>query len=142
MITGITAEERTDAVLAYTVLRLAFGLDIAMHGISRFIAGLDRFAKPTIALFAHTVLPPFLVVPMVYAIPFVEAISGILILFGLWTRYALLLDALLMLVLMFGTCIRQDWVTLSEQIPYPIIIFLLLLLRRFNAVSIDRATHR
>jgi thiosulfate dehydrogenase (quinone) large subunit len=129
--------QRTDAVLGYTVLRLALGVDIAMHGLSRFIGGLDHFAKPTIALFAHTILPAFLVVPMVYTIPFVETIAGTLILLGLWTRYALLLNALLMLALIFGTCIRQDWMVLSTQIPYPVIIALLLFLRRFNAVSLD-----
>jgi thiosulfate dehydrogenase (quinone) large subunit len=132
-----TSSEKLDAVLGYTVLRLALGVDIAMHGISRFIGGLNHFAQPTIAEFAHTALPAVLVVPMVYTIPFVEAIAGTLILIGLWTRYALLLDALLMLVLIFGTCIQQNWMVLSTQIPYPVIIALLLFLRRFNVVSLD-----
>jgi thiosulfate dehydrogenase (quinone) large subunit len=134
---GTSASEQVDAVLGYTVLRLALGIDIAMHGISRFIVGLDRFAQPTIREFAHTVLPAALVTPMVYTIPFVETVAGVLILFGLWTRYALLLNALLMLVLIFGTCVRQDWMVLSTQIPYPIIIFLLLFLRRYNMLSLD-----
>lgn len=132
----------TDAVLGYTVLRLALGLDILMHGLSRFSAGLDRFAVPTINEFAHTILPPALVVPMVYAIPFIETVAGALILLGLWTRYALLLNALLILVLIFGTTIRQDWNVLSQQVVYPIIIFLLLLFRRFDVLSIDRLTRR
>jgi thiosulfate dehydrogenase (quinone) large subunit len=134
--------DRTDAVLAYTVLRLALGLDILMHGLSRFIAGLDRFAISTINEFAHTVLPPALVTPMVYAIPFVETVAGSMIFVGFKTRYALLLNALLMLVLIFGTAIRQDWNVLSQQIPYPIIIFLLLLFRRFDHVSVDRLIAR
>ncbi len=134
--------KNTDAVLGYTVLRLALGLDILMHGLSRFIAGLDRFALPTINEFAHTVLPRALVVPMVYTIPFVETAAGALILVGLCTRYALLLNALLILVLIFGTTIRQDWNVLSQQIVYPIIIFLLLLFRRFDVLSVDQLTHR
>ena len=132
----------TDAVLGYTVLRLALGLDILMHGLSRFIVGLDRFALPTIKEFAHTILPPALVAPMVYAIPLVETVAGTLILFGLWTRYALLLNALLILVLIFGTTIRQDWNVLSQQVVYPIIISLLLLFRRFDVLSIDRLTRQ
>jgi thiosulfate dehydrogenase (quinone) large subunit len=134
----ISIPDPIDAVLGYTVLRLALGVDIAMHGISRFIVGLQRFAEPTIREFAHTVLPAALVTPMVYTIPFIETIAGTLILVGLWTRYALLLNALLMLILISGTCIRQDWMVLSTQVPYPIIIALLLFLRRYNIVSLDR----
>jgi thiosulfate dehydrogenase (quinone) large subunit len=136
--TGLTeGAYRTDAVLGYTVLRLALGMSIMLHGMSRFIAGLGSFAEHTIPLFSNTILPHALVVPTVYAIPFAESIVGTLIFFGIWTRYALVANACVMLLLIFGTCLRQDWTTLATQMPYPIIIYLLLFTRAFNTISVD-----
>jgi thiosulfate dehydrogenase (quinone) large subunit len=129
---------RRDAVTGYTLLRLALGLSIFLHGVQRFVGGLDRFARPEIAAFSHVAGMPHALVPfVVYLIPIVETIAGASILLGFVTYYGLLAEGLLMLVLIFGTCMQGNWPVLAMQIPYPIIIFLLLMTSRLNVVSVD-----
>ena len=129
---------RRDAVTGYTLLRLGLGFSIFFHGVQRFVAGLDRFARPEIAAFSHVAGMPQALVPLVvYAIPIVETAAGAAILLGFVTYYGLLAEGILMLVLIFGTCMQGNWAVLAMQIPYPIIIFLLLMTSRLNVVSVD-----
>jgi thiosulfate dehydrogenase [quinone] large subunit len=129
---------RRDAVTGYTLLRLALGFSIFFHGVQRFVDGFDRFARPEIAAFSHVAGMPHALVPfVVYLIPIVETIAGAAILLGFVTYYALLAEAILMLVLIFGTCMQGNWSVLAMQIPYPVIIFLLLMTSKLNVVSVD-----
>jgi thiosulfate dehydrogenase (quinone) large subunit len=129
---------RRDAVTGYTLLRLALGFSIFFHGVQRFVDGLDRFARPEIAAFSHVAGMPHALVPfVVYLIPIVETIAGAAILLGFVTYYGLLAEGILMLVLIFGTCMQGNWAVLAMQMPYPIIIFLLLMTSRLNVVSVD-----
>jgi thiosulfate dehydrogenase (quinone) large subunit len=131
-----------DAVLGYTVLRVAFGVDVLMHGVSRLIGGVGHFAEPVIKQFAATILPEALVVPFVYAIPYIETCLGALVLIGLWTRWTLVGLGAMMTALIFGTALRQDWATVSTQLPYPVVLFLLLATIGWNTISIDGALRR
>lgn len=138
MTSSLSYTTHRDAVTAYTLLRLALGFSIFFHGIQRFITGLDRFARPEIAAFSHVAGMPHILIPfVVYLIPVVETIAGAAILLGVVTYYALLAEGVLMLVLIFGTCMQGNWAVLAMQIPYPIIIFLLLMTSRLNVVSLD-----
>jgi thiosulfate dehydrogenase (quinone) large subunit len=138
MTSSVSYTTRRDAMTAYTLLRLALGFSIFFHGIQRFVTGLDRFAGPEIAAFSHVAGMPQMLVPLVvYLIPVVETIAGGAILLGFATYYGLLAEGILMLVLIFGTCMQGDWAVLAMQIPYPIMIFLLLMTSRLNVVSLD-----
>jgi thiosulfate dehydrogenase [quinone] large subunit len=53
-----------------------------------------------------------------YGIVVAEAAIGILILCNLWLRAALVAGTLLMFLLLFGTCLRQDWGTAASQLVY------------------------
>jgi thiosulfate dehydrogenase [quinone] large subunit len=129
---------RRDAVTAYTLLRLALGFSIFFHGIQRYVIGIGTFARPEIAAFSHVAGMPHALVPfVVYLIPAVETIAGASILLGLVTYYGLLAEGVLMLVLIFGTCMQGSWAVLAMQMPYPIIIFLLLMTLKLNLVSLD-----
>lgn len=129
---------RRDAVTAYTLLRLALGFSIFFHGVQRWAIGIANFARPEIAAFAHTPGMPHALVPfVVYLIPVVETIAGASILLGGATYYGLVAEGILMLVLMFGTCMQGAWAVLAMQMPYPVIIFLLLMTSKLNLVSLD-----
>jgi thiosulfate dehydrogenase (quinone) large subunit len=128
---------RFDAVAAYTVLRLTLGLAMFMHGLGRLIAGIDSFARPTIAEFAHVALPHGLVVVTTYAIPYLEVVIGLPILLGLLTRWALLGNAALFALLIFGSGMRQNWGGVFTQLMYTLIVSLLLFGSGLNAVSLD-----
>jgi len=133
---------RFDAVAAYTVLRAALGFAMFMHGIARFVGGIDIYAHRYIAGFAGVALPHSLVVLFIYAIPYFEVIIGAPIVLGLLTRWALLANAALLLVFIFGTSMQQGWGGVETQLVYTLIVSLLLLGLGLNVVSLDNLFRR
>jgi len=128
---------KPDATIAYLMVRVAFGLAMFMHGLARFIAGIDKYAKPTIAGFDNVALPHGLVVFSVYAIPCAELLIGLFVLFGFLTRLGIIGSALLMLVLIFGTSMEQNWAVLAIQLNYVLVIGILYLGLGLNTFCID-----
>lgn len=131
------AEPRFDSVIAYSILRFVFGFVIFMHGLARFIGGIEAYAKPWLVAFQHVALPHELVSFAIYATPYVEIPLGLLILLGLYTRVGLFGSALLMLVLIFGTSMRQSWSGVETQLFYVLMIALLWLGVGLNEISVD-----
>jgi thiosulfate dehydrogenase [quinone] large subunit len=122
---------QTEQRHAYLLLRLLTGLDFFMHGFARIFTGshLTGFAQAMVKSMAATPLPPALTLATGYAIPCVELLIGILMLLGFFTRAALSLAFLLMLVLMFGVTLKQDWATAGNQLIYGIVLAALLFAR-------------
>ena len=84
----------SDTVVAYTILRLSFGANILLHGLSRlmnragFLAYLNHY-------FEKTPLVPAGMLPAVGTVlPWVEASLGLLLLLGLATGFSLIAGAL------------------------------------------------
>jgi thiosulfate dehydrogenase (quinone) large subunit len=125
-----------DRKLAYAMLRFTLGLAILMHGLVR-LPHLSAFADGLVKLFAQTFLLEVLVRSFAIALVFVETIVGLLILLGLWTRGALILGALSMAALVYGTALRSDWETLAIQLLYAFIYAALIATREYNAYSLD-----
>lgn len=124
--------------LPYAFLRIALGLNICMHGIVRWATGLRSFAESLLPIFQKTPMPPWSVYSFGYWLPIVEATVGACVLFGFQTRRALISGAVLMLVLTFGSTLRQDWPTVGIQLTYSVVYSLLLAGIRFNSYSVDR----
>lgn len=116
---------------AYLLLRLVTGLDFFMHGFARIFTGthLSGFAQGMAKSMAATPLPPSLTLASGYAIPCVELLIGTLLLLGLFTRAALTLALLLMLVLIFGVGLKQDWNVAGQQLLYALVLAILLFAR-------------
>jgi thiosulfate dehydrogenase (quinone) large subunit len=125
-----------DRRLAYAMLRFTLGLSIFMHGLVR-MPHLGAFADNTAKLFVNTPLPAFTVRLFATGLVFVEAAVGLLVLLGLWTRWALFLGALTMAALVFGTALRSDWNTLAIQMLYVLIYAALIAAREYNQYSLD-----
>jgi thiosulfate dehydrogenase [quinone] large subunit len=113
---------------AYLLLRILTGLDFFMHGFARIVTGnhLSGFAQGMVKSMAATPLPPSLTLATGYAIPCIELLIGTLLLLGLATRAALTLAFLLMLILMFGVTLKQDWATAGSQLIYGLVLAALL----------------
>ena len=126
-----------DVALSYALLRIALGLNICMHGIVRWAAGLRSFAESLLPMFQKTPLTTWSVYSFGYVLPIVEATVGVCILFGFQTRRALILGSVLMLILTFGSTLRQDWPTVGIQLTYSVVYSLLLAGIRFNSYSVD-----
>jgi len=130
------AQAPHDRKLAYLMLRFTLGLSILMHGLVR-LPHLSAFADGLVKLFAEAPLPAAMVRPFAISLVFVETIVGLLILLGLWTRWSLLLGALTMAALVFGTALRSDWDTLAIQMLYAFIYAALIATREHNTYSVD-----
>jgi hypothetical protein len=75
-----------------------------IHGADRIAHGAEHVAAGLVRDFADTILPVFLRHSFALTLPFTSGFRGLLIV-GLPTRLALVVDALLMIVLVFGmTC--------------------------------------
>jgi len=107
-----------DKALAYALLRVTLGLNIFMHGLSRILAGPAVFAGTLDKMFQETILAGWPVHVFGLALPWFEAAVGLLLLLGLGTRVALTGGALLIVLLTFGTALRQDWAIAGIQLNY------------------------
>jgi len=116
---------------AYLLLRLITGLDFFMHGFARIFTGthLSGFAQGMARSMASTPLPPALTLTSGYLIPCAELLIGTLLLLGLFTRATLTLALLLMLILMFGIGLKQDWNVAASQLLYALVVAILLFAR-------------
>jgi thiosulfate dehydrogenase [quinone] large subunit len=127
-----------DAVIAYGILRLSFGVNIMLHGLSRLLAGQAGFLAYLNHYFEKTPLMPRGFLPIFGTIlPPVEAAVGLLLLLGLATRFSLISGALVMTVLVFGTNLAQDWNVAGLQLIYCFLYYYLLHRRELNALSLD-----
>lgn len=125
-----------DRRLAFAFLRITLGLNILMHGAVR-LPILSVFVAELGKEFAKTPLPAVAVKAFAYGLPFEEGLVGLFVLAGLWTRNALVLGALIMAALVFGTALLSDWNTLGIQMLYVVIYAALLALQEYNEYSLD-----
>ena len=102
-------------------LRIAAGYLGTQHFHARhkpLLGGIGKCVSGMIKMFQNTVFPTAIVAPFGYALPWLEAGLGLLIIIGFRTREALVAGALLMLALTFGTALRQDWDVAGVQLLY------------------------
>jgi thiosulfate dehydrogenase (quinone) large subunit len=133
---------RKNVSAAYALLRVTLGLNIFLHGSVRWASGLHRFAVQLAAAFQSTPLPQWSVLSFGYALPILEAVFGAAILFGFQTRRTLIAGGGLMLVLIFGTSLRQDWPTAGLQLVYSLVYAILLGTLDFKRDCVERLPDR
>ena len=104
---------------AYALFRLTLGLNFFMHGFARLFTGLGTFVAVTEKPFLKQGIVPMPVVHYFLTIlPFCELTVGLLLLFGLFTRWALFAGATIMIILVFGTTAKQEWGAAGNQMLY------------------------
>lgn len=123
--------------LAYLILRLTMGVNMFTHGVARLL-NIEGFNSWMIGQFSNTILPEFMVSISSYMIPFAELIIGTLLIIGLFTSRALLLGALLIVLLVFGSGLQENWNVMSSQMIYAIFFFVLSYFLELNRFSVDK----
>jgi thiosulfate dehydrogenase (quinone) large subunit len=136
-----TGEAGFDAALAHGLARVALGLNIAMHGYSR-LPHLVEFANGMVKQFAATFLPSSLVYITGFGIAIGEAVIGTLLVFGLLLRPALVIGTMLMLLLVFGSTLIQQWEIISVQMIDVAFYVGLLATVRYDRFSLDGLRQR
>jgi thiosulfate dehydrogenase [quinone] large subunit len=126
-----------DKSLAYALLRIAFGVNFAGHGLIRIYNGVAAFAQSTTEHLAKSPLPHAFTFGFSYTIPFLEAILGLTLVLGVFTRISLVCGAVFMMALSIGITANQQWDIASQQLLYSVVFFLLLYLIEYNALALD-----
>lgn len=128
---------RRNYQIAFALFRITTGVDMLMHGAMR-IPNLTGFVNTTAKLFeGSSPLPMWLVRGFLYFLPFPETLIGALLILGLFTRPALVLGAVTMIILVFGTGTRQDWNTIGLQMAYVFYYYVLIARVEDNAFALD-----
>src|SRR6267378_4016074 len=119
----------SDAVIAYTILRISFGANIMGH--AAFLAYLTHYFEKT------SYVPAGLLSGFATVQPWVELILGLLLMIGLATRFSLIAGGLVILCLVIGTNLAQDWLVSGLQLIYAFLYYYLLVHLDQNRYSID-----
>ena len=121
---------------AYLIARLAIGATIFGHGLVR-LPKLGEFARGTAESFEKSVLPAALVLPFGYLIAVSEFIIGLLVLAGLFTRQASVAGGLLMILLIAGTSLIENWGAIPSQLLHTLFFILLIEYEEANSWAAD-----
>jgi thiosulfate dehydrogenase [quinone] large subunit len=130
-----------DLALGHGFARVALGIDIALHGLTR-LGDLPAFVSETVKMFDHTFFPSRSVLATAYFIVPAEALIGILVIAGLFLRPALIAGLLLMFQLMFGTAVLQHWTIAGLQLFYAAFYAVLLATAGWDYYSVDHCRQK
>jgi thiosulfate dehydrogenase [quinone] large subunit len=134
----VSSHKASDIVIAYTILRLSFGANIMLHGVSRLLNGRAAFLAYLTHYFEHSHLIPASSLPAFGAVlPWVETTLGLLLMLGLFSRFTLIAGALVMTGLVIGTNLAQDWLVSGLQLIYCFLYYYLLVHIEENRMSLD-----
>ena len=135
---SVSTRKASDTVIAYTILRLSFGANILLHGLSRILNGRPAFLAYLNHYFEHAHLISPGMLPLFGAVlPWIETTLGLLLMLGLFSRFTLIVGALVMTGLVIGTNLAQDWLVSGLQLPYCFIYYYLLIHLEQNRISLD-----
>lgn len=123
--------------IAYFLFRLTIGVNMFFHGLMRPLTGLSAWVESQAASFADTYLPMPLVHAFLSSLPFYEIALGTLLILGLFTRWATIGGAIMMLALLYGNTARQDWGTAGNNMHYTLYFTGMLALHRFDWLALD-----
>jgi len=126
---------------AYFILRWMVGFSMLGHGLVR-LPKLPAFASHVSTTFAESILPQSLVYGYAYVIALTELIIGILLVLGLFTKQASLIGAILMISLIFGSCLIENFGVLTSQMVHGAIFALLLQFAHHDVYALDQRLFR
>jgi thiosulfate dehydrogenase [quinone] large subunit len=128
----------SDAMSAYAILRVSFGANIMLHGVSRILMGHAAFLAYLTHYFEKASYVPVSLLSVFATVqPWVELILGLLLMIGLATRFSLIAGGLVIMCLVIGTNLAQDWLVSGLQLIYAFLYYYLLAHLDQNRYSID-----
>ena len=126
---------------AYLMARLPIAVSMFGHGLER-IPKLHLFSDHLVEQFSKSIIPEKLVATFSTALPFAELLTGILLILGLFTRFSCVLGLLIMLALIFGSAMIEQWDNVFIQIIYGLYFSMLYYFAFYNRYSFDRLISR
>lgn len=120
----------------FVLLRLAIAASMFGHGLVR-LPKLNAFSQWMTGTFEKSMLPQAMVQPFSYLLPLAEFAVGLLLLLGLFTKPALIAGGLVMVMLIFGTAMIENWEALPSQLIHAAFFALLLQFSQSNQWALD-----
>ncbi|MDB4900915.1 MAG: hypothetical protein JWQ63_196 [Mucilaginibacter sp.] len=120
----------------YLLARLPMGMSFLGHGFIR-LTKLTTFSHGMVGQFSKSFLPEQFVSAFSYSLPFLEFITGLLLLLGLFTRFSIVLGVVLILSLIAGSSIIEQWNNIFIQMIYGAYLAVLFYFTNYNGISID-----
>lgn len=122
--------------IAYFFLRLPMALSLLGHGLVR-LPKLQTFSNWMVDFMQKSYLPTPLILGYSYVVPFVEAITGLFLLVGLFTRQTLYAALTLMALFIFGNTTIENWEAITSELVHAAYLGGLLCLIQYNTFSLD-----
>lgn len=121
---------------SFLLLRLAVAISMFGHGLVR-LQKLATFSNWMVGSFENSMLPKFIVTPFSYVLPIAEFAIGLLLILGLFTKPALIAGGFVILALLFGTSMIENWEAIPSQLIHVAFFALLLHFIEYNSWAID-----
>ncbi|TWF44291.1 thiosulfate dehydrogenase [quinone] large subunit [Chitinophaga polysaccharea] len=122
--------------IVFFLLRLAVAASMFGHGLVR-LPKLNGFSAWMVKSFEKSMLPEIMVVPFSYTLPIAEFVIGLLLILGLFTRVSLIGGGLVMVLLIFGTAMIENWEALPSQLIHAAFFGILLAFIQYNTIAVD-----
>ncbi|MBU2997179.1 DoxX family protein [Cellulophaga baltica] len=122
--------------LAYLLIRLAIGVSMFGHGLVR-LPKLSGFVSHIVGNFKDSMIPGFLTTPFAYSIPIIEFVVGVLLILGFFTKQALVVGCVLMIALVFGSTMIENWSIIDSQLIHALVFSGLLITINYNYLALD-----
>jgi thiosulfate dehydrogenase (quinone) large subunit len=120
----------------YLILRVSVGMSMFGHGLVR-LPKLPSFSQWMVSSFQNSMLTEALVRPFSYALPVAEFTTGLLLLLGLFTRQAALAGAAIIICLLFGSSMIEEWGAIPSQLIHGAFFAALLQFSASNRLALD-----
>lgn len=128
---------RRDKGLAYFFLRVSIGLSFLGHGLVRF-PKIPGFRNWMLEQFKNAMLPQPFVHVFATILPFAEFLIGVMLILGWRTKLACSAGSVLIALLIFGSCLIENWDAVGFQMIYAVFFFILLFLQEYNTYALDK----
>ena len=123
--------------LSFLLARLAVGMSMFGHGLVR-LPKLHTFSNGMVSQFEKSILPGFIVTPFSYILPIAELLVGIFLLIGLFTKQALIAGTIIMIALIFGSSMIEEWGSIPSQLIHAAFFTILLTFEKsYNSFAVD-----
>lgn len=122
---------------AYLITRTAIGASMLGHGLAR-LPKLKVFSIWMTGSFKTSIVPNALILPFSYALPFGEFTVGLLLLLGLFYRQALIVGSAIMVLLILGSCLIENWDAVPSQLIHIAFFAVLLQFESANTNTLNK----
>lgn len=121
---------------SFLLLRIAIAISMFGHGLVR-LPKLVTFSNWMVGSFENSMLPKIIVTPFSYILPIAEFAIGLFLLLGIFTKPSLVAGAIVMIILLFGTSMIENWEAIPSQLIHIAFFALLLHFADYNSWAID-----